>query len=334
MIKNVLITGSAGFIGFHLTLKLLSEGFSVIGIDNLNYFYVPALKVLRLKKIADFAKKNKKKYLFIKVDLANQKEIESIFNCNDFDYVINLAAQAGVRHSINKPYDYNNSNITGFLNILEGCRKNKPKHLIFASSSSVYGMNTNIPFSTEDMTDHPVSLYAATKKSNELMAHAYSHLYDLPITGLRFFTVYGPFGRPDMAYFKFTKDIIEGRPIDLYNQGKMQRDFTYIDDIIEGIYRLISIPPKLTKPKNSKALAQYNVYNIGNNSPVTLERFIKAIESATGITAKRNNLPMQPGDVPLTFANVDELIADIGFKPSTSIEDGIKKFVNWYHTYK
>lgn len=334
MIKNVLVTGVAGFIGFHLSLKLLREGISVTGIDNINSYYDPSLKKLRLKILNEFAKNNNRNFTFKKVDISNTKKIELLFENNCFNYVIHLAAQAGVRTSITKPFDYNKSNITGFLNILEACRNNKPKHLLFASSSSVYGMNSIIPFSTNDNTDFPVSLYAASKKSNELMAHTYSHLYDLPITGLRFFTVYGPFGRPDMAYFKFTKAILNEQPIDIYNHGKMKRDFTYVDDIVESVYRLIPISPKLNTSKYSNAQAKYKIYNIGNNNPVTLKRFISAIEIATNKTAIKNNLPMQAGDVPVTYANIDDLIETIKFKPITSIEEGIKKFVQWYYDYR
>ena len=247
--------------------------------------------------------------------------------------MINLAAQAGVRYSLENPHAYADANLTGFLNILEGCRHNKPKHLIFASSSSVYGMNAKTPFSVSDNTDYPISLYAATKKSNELMAHAYAHLYGIPSTGLRFFTVYGPYGRPDMAYFKFTKAVLEGLPIDVYNNGEMLRDFTYIDDIVEGIVRLMPKAPAKEKPETSNAGAPFKVYNIGNNNPVELSRFIAAIETATGIDAERNNLPMQAGDVPVTYADVDDLMADVGFKPDTSIEEGINRFVHWYREY-
>jgi UDP-glucuronate 4-epimerase len=267
------------------------------------------------------------------MDLANREAITDLFAAGKFDVVINLAAQAGVRYSLENPHAYADANLTGFLNILEGCRHNKPKHLIFASSSSVYGMNAKTPFSVADNTDYPISLYAATKKSNELMAHAYAHLYDIPSTGLRFFTVYGPYGRPDMAYFKFTRAILEGQPIDVYNNGVMQRDFTYIDDIIEGIVRLMPKSPVMQKPDTSNAEAPFKVYNIGNNNPVELSRFIKAIEAATGIQAKRNNLPMQAGDVPITYADVDALMADVGFKPDTSIEEGIERFVLWYREY-
>jgi UDP-glucuronate 4-epimerase len=330
---KVLITGAAGFIGFHLSHRLMREGFSVIGIDNLNDYYDPALKQMRLAALHKTQKEAIADFEFLEMDLANREAITDLFAAGKFDVVINLAAQAGVRYSLENPHAYADANLTGFLNILEGCRHNKPKHLIFASSSSVYGMNAKTPFSVADNTDYPISLYAATKKSNELMAHAYAHLYDIPSTGLRFFTVYGPYGRPDMAYFKFTRAILEGQPIDVYNNGVMQRDFTYIDDIIEGIVRLMPKSPVMQKPDTSNAEAPFKVYNIGNNNPVELSRFIKAIEAATGIQAKRNNLPMQAGDVPITYADVDALMADVGFKPDTSIEEGIERFVLWYREY-
>jgi UDP-glucuronate 4-epimerase len=333
MTSKVLITGAAGFIGFHLSQRLMREGFSVIGIDNLNDYYDPALKQMRLAALNKTQQAENAEFEFIEIDLADREAIADLFDTGKFDVVINLAAQAGVRYSLDNPHAYADANLTGFLNILEGCRHNKPKHLIFASSSSVYGMNAKTPFSIEDNTDYPISLYAATKKSNELMAHAYAHLYGIPSTGLRFFTVYGPYGRPDMAYFKFTKAIIEGQPIDVYNNGVMQRDFTYIDDIIEGIVRLMPKVPAMLRPDTSNAEAPFKVYNIGNNNPVELSRFIKAIETATGIDAKRNNLPMQAGDVPVTYADVDNLMADVDFKPDTSIEDGIERFVRWYREY-
>lgn len=330
---RVLITGAAGFIGFHLGQRLMREGFNVVGIDNLNDYYDPALKQMRLAALSETEAETNVEFEFLEMDLADCEAIADLFGTSKFNVVINLAAQAGVRYSLENPHAYADANLTGFLNILEACRRNKPKHLIFASSSSVYGMNAKTPFGVEDNTDHPISLYAVTKKSNELMAHAYSHLYGIPSTGLRFFTVYGPYGRPDMAYFKFTKAIMEGQPIDVYNNGVMQRDFTYIDDIIEGIVRLIPQVPALQKPDTSNAEAPYKVYNIGNNNPVELSSFIAAIETATGIDAKRNNLPMQAGDVPVTYADVDDLMADVGFKPDTSIEDGIERFVQWYHEY-
>lgn len=333
MKNKILITGAAGFIGYHLSKKLLLEGFTVLGIDSLNNYYDPKLKNIRLKKLKKISKDKDLKFTFIKLDLIKSKAINKLFKDNNFDIVINLAAQAGVRYSIENPMTYSDSNLHGFLNILEACRKYKPKHLLFASSSSVYGMNSKAPFSIDDNTDFPVSLYAATKKSNELMAHAYSHLYDIPITGIRFFTVYGPFGRPDMAYFKFTKAILEGKEIEVFNHGNMQRDFTYIDDIINGIFKLINKIPKLDSPKTSNASAKFKIYNIGNNNPVKLSKFIKAIEDSLGIKANKKNLPMQAGDVPTTFADIDDLISDINFRPKTSIEAGIKEFVNWYKEY-
>ena len=333
MTSRVLITGAAGFIGFHLSQRLMREDFNVVGIDNLNDYYDPALKQMRLVALNETQQAENAEFEFIEIDLADREAIVGLFAAGKFDVVINLAAQAGVRYSLENPHAYADANLTGFLNILEGCRHNKPKHLIFASSSSVYGMNAKTPFSVADNTDYPISLYAATKKSNELMAYAYAHLYDITSTGLRFFTVYGPYGRPDMAYFKFTKAILEGQSIDVYNNGVMQRDFTYIDDIIEGIVRLMPKAPVKQKPETSNAEALFKVYNIGNNNPVELSRFINAIETATGIAAERNNLPMQAGDVPVTYADVDDLMADVGFKPDTSIEDGIERFVQWYREY-
>ena len=311
----------------------MRDGFNVVGIDNLNDYYDPALKHMRLTALRETQEEASAEFQFLEMDLADREAIAYLFKQEKFDVLINLAAQAGVRYSLENPHAYADANLTGFLNILEGCRHNKPKHLIFASSSSVYGMNTKTPFSVSDNTDYPISLYAATKKSNELMAHAYAHLYGIPSTGLRFFTVYGPYGRPDMAYFKFTKAILEGQAIDVYNNGIMQRDFTYIEDIIEGIVRLMPKAPTKQKPETSNAEAPFKVYNIGNNNPVELGRFIKAIEMATGIKAKRNNLPMQAGDVPVTYADVDDLMADVGFKPDTSIEEGIERFVGWYREY-
>ena len=325
---KVLVTGAAGFIGFHLTLALLNRDDEVVGIDNLNDYYDPALKQLRLDEIAKHSKYSN--FEFIKADISDRPFIDKLFVENQFDVVVNLAAQAGVRYSLENPHAYVDSNVVGFVNILEGCRNSKVKHLIYASSSSVYGMNVKQPFSTEDRVDYPISLYAATKKSNELMAHAYSHLYSMPTTGLRFFTVYGPYGRPDMAYYKFTKAILNDAPIDVYNNGDMKRDFTYIDDIVEGVVRVMATIPSDQKSKFSASSAPFKLYNIGNNNPVTLRSFIKAIEDACGKTAVQNYLPMQPGDVPITFADIDELIADVGFKPTTSIDEGIKLFVDWY----
>lgn len=311
----------------------MRDGISVIGIDNLNDYYEPALKQMRLAALRQTREELAADFEFLELDLSDRLAIAELFTLKKFDVVINLAAQAGVRYSLENPHAYVDANMTGFLNILEGCRHNKPKHLIFASSSSVYGMNAKMPFCASDNTDFPISLYAATKKSNELMAHAYAHLYGIPSTGLRFFTVYGPYGRPDMAYFKFTKSILEGKPIDVYNKGAMKRDFTYIDDIIEGIVRLVPKAPSLQKPDSSNAEAPYKIYNIGNNNPVELSRFIAAIETATGVIAKRNDLPIQAGDVPVTYADVNDLTLDVGFKPNTSIDDGISRFVQWYREY-
>jgi UDP-glucuronate 4-epimerase len=325
---KVLVTGAAGFIGFHLTLALLERDDEVVGIDNLNDYYDPALKHLRLDEIAKHPKCSN--FEFIKADISDRAFMEHLFADNSFDVVVNLAAQAGVRYSLENPHAYVESNLVGFVNILEGCRHSKVKHLVYASSSSVYGMNVKQPFSTEDRVDYPISLYAATKKSNELMAHTYSHLYNIPTTGLRFFTVYGPYGRPDMAYYKFTKAILNGDPIDVYNNGVMKRDFTYIDDIVEGVVRVMDKTPPPNKNKYSTAKPPYRIYNIGNNNPVTLRDFISAIEVACGAKANKNLLPMQPGDVQMTYANIDELVDKIGFKPKTSIKCGIKKFFHWY----
>lgn len=332
--KLILVTGAAGFIGFHLSKRLLARGEKVIGIDNLNDYYDVNLKLARLKQIEDH-----KNFQFIKLDLANREEIGKLFSENKFDVVVNLAAQAGVRYSLKNPYAYIDSNINGFINILEGCRHNKVKHLVYASSSSVYGANTKMPFSVHHNVDHPVSLYAATKKANELMAHTYSSLYNIPCTGLRFFTVYGPWGRPDMALFIFTKAILEGKPIDVFNYGKMQRDFTYIDDIIEGVVRVMNKVPEPNpkwsgnNPDSATSYAPYKLCNIGNNNPVELMHFIEVLENYLGKKAIKNLLPIQPGDVPSTYADVEDLIKDVGYKPSTSIETGIKHFVEWYRAY-
>jgi UDP-glucuronate 4-epimerase len=331
---KILVTGAAGFIGFHLSLYLLEKGLEVIGIDNLNDYYDPGLKHSRLDQLGFHPN-----FIFQKADLKNKAEIDAIFERYQPTHVINLAAQAGVRYSIENPDAYVDSNLIGFMNILEACRHYPVKHLLYASSSSVYGGNTVVPFSTNDSVDHPVSLYAATKKANELMAHSYSHLYGIPTTGLRFFTVYGPWGRPDMAYFSFTRDILAGNPIKVFNHGKMERDFTYIDDIVEGVYRLIDMPPVAirdwdeSKDDNSTSFAPYKIYNIGNNKPVPLMRFIKALESALGIEAQKIYMEMQPGDVLRTYADVSDLERDINFKPETSIEAGIEKFVAWYQEY-
>jgi len=329
---KILVTGGAGFIGFYVVKALLAEGHEVLSIDNLNDYYDVNLKKDRLKNIEDFSIESglQHNYKFQQINIADRAEMTKLFVQTSFDQVIHLAAQAGVRYSLENPYAYMDANMVGFLNILEGCRTQKVQHLIYASSSSVYGLNTKIPFSTDDRVDFPISLYAATKKSNELMAFTYSHLYHIPMTGLRFFTVYGPWGRPDMAYFSFTEKILKEEPINLFNQGKMERDFTYIDDIVEGIIRLKDQIPSINLLKGSAASAPYKIYNIGNHQPITLERFVQAIEQATGKKAKINLLPMQPGDVSRTYADVEDLISAVGFKPATSIEIGIGKFVEWY----
>ncbi|MBE9546104.1 MAG: NAD-dependent epimerase [Proteobacteria bacterium] len=332
--RKILVTGAAGFIGFHLSKKLLESGDTVIGIDNLNSYYDVNLKKARLAIL-----KNHNNFHFTKMEMANRLEMEAFFRENEFETVLNMAAQAGVRYSLTNPYAYIDSNIVGFINILEGCRHNKVKHLVFASSSSVYGANTRMPFSIHHNVDHPISLYAATKKANELMAHTYASLYNLPCTGLRFFTVYGPWGRPDMAMFLFTKAILEGKPIDVFNHGKMKRDFTYIDDIIEGVVRIADkIPQPDTEwngdnPDPGTSFAPYKIYNIGNNNPVELMGFINLLEECLGKEAQKNLLPIQPGDVPATYADVDDLMKDVGFKPKTPIEEGIRKFVKWYREY-
>lgn len=332
---KVLVTGSAGFIGFFTTQALLKQGHQVVGIDNLNDYYDVSLKQGRLDFLNRFCEENGygDQYQFITMDISDRKAMADLFKSHVFDRVIHLAAQAGVRYSIENPHAYVDSNLVGFVNVLEGCRQQQTAHLVYASSSSVYGMNSKIPFSTEDRVDFPISLYAATKKSNELMAYTYSHLYNIPTTGLRFFTVYGPWGRPDMAYFSFTKKILAGETIDVFNHGRMERDFTYIDDIVEGVLRVMDHIPKPQQTEITTAQAPYKIYNIGNNQPITLERFINAIESATGKTAVRNNLPMQPGDVPRTYADVSDLMQDVGFKPSTEIEVGISRFVEWFKLY-
>ncbi len=331
---KILVTGAAGFIGFHLSQYLLARGDEVVGLDNLNDYYDVNLKYARLAQL-----ENQSKFRFVKMDLADRQGISDLFENEKFDKVVNLAAQAGVRYSLINPYAYIDSNIQGFINILEGCRHNEVKHLVYASSSSVYGANTAMPFSVHDNVDHPLSLYAASKKSNELMAHTYSHLYGLPTTGLRFFTVYGPWGRPDMAMFLFTKAILAGEPIQVFNYGKMKRDFTYVDDIVEGVVRTLDH----TAPKNPEwsgadpdpgtSAAPYRLYNIGNNNPVELMYLIEVLEKALGKTAEKQMLPLQPGDVPATYADVAALIDDVGFKPQTSIEDGVARFVEWYQSY-
>lgn len=332
--NKVLVTGAAGFIGFHLSQQLLARGDKVIGLDNLNNYYDVTLKKHRLAQL-----QGKSGFSFYNLDLANREGMTQLFAEASFDLVAHMAAQAGVRYSLKNPYAYVDSNLVGFINVLEGCRNSKVKHLVFASSSSVYGANTKTPFSVHDNVDHPLSLYAATKKANELMAHTYSHLYRLPTTGLRFFTVYGPWGRPDMALFLFTKAILAGQPIDVFNAGKMQRDFTYIDDIVEGVIRVLDkIPePNITwsgdVPDPASSNAPYKIYNIGNNQPIELMRFIEVLEDCLGRKAEKNILPLQAGDVPVTYADVDDLVKDVGFKPSTPIEVGIERFIAWYRSY-
>ena len=332
--RKILVTGAAGFIGFHLSRRLLKDGDAVVGLDNLNDYYDVSLKQARLKLLQE-----NEGFRFIRASLADRNELDSLFAKNGFEIVVNLAAQAGVRYSLENPYAYLDSNLTGFLNILEGCRHHPVKHLVFASSSSVYGGNTRMPFSTRDNVDHPLSLYAATKKSNELMAHAYASLYRIPCTGLRFFTVYGPWGRPDMALFLFTRAILENRPIDVFNHGKMKRDFTYIDDIVEGVVRVLDRIPEPDpawrgdSPDPSSSFAPYRLYNIGNHRPVDLMEYITVLEDQLGRKAIRNLLPMQAGDVPATCADVDDLTAAVGFRPATPIKEGIRRFVAWYREY-
>ncbi|MDT2811541.1 NAD-dependent epimerase [Vagococcus lutrae] len=331
---NILVTGAAGFIGSAISKKILEEtNYKVVGIDNLNNYYDVSLKEDRLKILRGFHN-----FTFTKMDIADKASIDRLFVSETFDMVINMAAQAGVRYSIENPQAYVDSNLVGFMNILEACRNNSIKHLIYASSSSVYGGNTKIPFTTEDNVDHPVSLYAATKKSNELLAHSYSHLYKLPTTGLRFFTVYGPYGRPDMAYYSFTKDIIEGNAIKVFNHGKMERDFTYIDDIVEGIFRLINLPPQANNKWSedygvSSSFAPYKIYNIGNNQPVSLMEFINVIEKCVGKDANMIFMNMQAGDVKRTYADISDLKKDTDFEPKININKGLEKFVKWYKEY-
>ena len=331
---KILVTGAAGFIGFHLSNRLLERGDEVFGLDNLNDYYDVTLKQDRLKRLLE-----KPGFSFHLLDLADREGIPKLFTKSNFDQVVNLAAQPGVRYSLKNPHAYIDSNLVGFVNILEGCRHTNVQHLVFASSSSVYGANTKIPFSVHDNVDHPMSLYAATKKANELMAHTYSSLYGLPTSGLRFFTVYGPWGRPDMALFLFTKAILAGQPIDVFNYGKMEGDFTYIDDIIEGVIRVVDHVAESNPnwsgntPDPATSYAPYKNYNIGNNQPVELMHFIETLENCLGIKAKKNLLPMQAGDVSVTYADVDSLVEDVGFKPNTSIEVGIERFVQWYRSY-
>jgi len=333
-IVDILVTGAAGFIGAALAQKMLARGDTVHGIDNLNDYYDVALKKARLERLS-----TREKFSFEQIDIADRAGMEGLFRRRKFDAVMNLAAQAGVRYSIENPHLYVQSNVVGFCNILEGCRHSGVKHLVFASSSSVYGANTKLPFSEHDNIDHPISLYAATKKANELMAHTYAHLYGLPCTGLRFFTVYGPWGRPDMALFKFTKNILEGRPIPVFNNGNMVRDFTYVDDIVEGVIRVIDQPAQSdpawdgTAPDPARSRAPYRIYNIGNNQPVQLMRYIEVLEKCLGKKAQVEMLPMQPGDVPATMADVSALEADIGYRPKTTVEEGVPRFVEWYRSY-
>lgn len=331
---KILVTGAAGFIGYHTSERLLARGDEVVGLDNVNDYYDPTLKEARLARLAPHAG-----FRLARMELGNREGVEQLFTSERFDRVIHLAAQAGVRYSLTNPHTYIDSNVVGFLHILEGCRHHGVQHLTYASSSSVYGANTTMPFSVHHNVDHPVSLYAATKKANELMAHTYSHLYALPTTGLRFFTVYGPWGRPDMALFLFTKAILEGQPIDVYNFGKMRRDFTYIDDIVEGVIRTSDHTAESNPawdsdaPDSSTSRAPYRLYNIGNNNPVELMHLIHTLENALGRTAEKNMMPIQPGDVPATYADVDSLVADVGFAPETSIESGVERFVAWYKDY-
>jgi len=331
---KILVTGAAGFIGFHLSKRLLARGDEVVGLDNLNDYYDVNLKKARLSQLEEQAN-----FRLIKMELADREGVAQLFARENIQRVVNLAAQAGVRYSIENPHAYVDSNIVGFVNLLEGCRYHAVEHFVFASSSSVYGLNTQLPFSVHHNVDHPISLYAATKKANELMAHTYAHLYNLPTTGLRFFTVYGPWGRPDMALFKFTKGILEGQPIDVYNRGQMMRDFTYIDDIVEGVIRVLDKIPEGNSawssdaPDPSTSPAPYKLYNIGNNNPVELMQYIETLEKMLGKTAKKNLLPMQDGDVRATYADVDDLVQDVGFKPETLIDEGIGRFVEWYKHY-
>jgi UDP-glucuronate 4-epimerase len=333
-VSQILVTGAAGFIGFHLSRRLLERGDQVVGLDSINDYYDVRLKEDRLALLAKHSN-----FEFCKANLADREAMGQLFGTESFDVVVNLAAQAGVRYSLTHPHAYVESNLTGFVNILEGCRHTGVKHLVYASSSSVYGANTNMPFSVHHNVDHPISLYAASKKANELMAHTYSHLYKLPTTGLRFFTVYGPWGRPDMAMFKFAKAILAGEPIDVYNEGNMRRDFTYVDDIVEGVMRVCdhtaASNPNWSgdKPDPATSAAPYHLYNIGNNNPVELMYVIEVLEKKLGKKASLNLLPMQPGDVRETYADVDDLANDVGFRPNTPVEEGISRFVDWYREY-
>jgi UDP-glucuronate 4-epimerase len=329
--RPILVTGAAGFIGFHVAQRLLRDGHHVVGVDNLSAYYDPALKEARLDRLTPHSA-----FGFERLDVADRAAMEDMFRRRRPTRVVHLAAQAGVRYSLQNPHAYVDANLVGFVNVLEGCRHHAVEHLVYASSSSVYGANTRLPFSVHDNVDHPLSLYAATKKANELMAHTYAHLYGLPTTGLRFFTVYGPWGRPDMALFLFTRAILEDRPIDVFNEGRMQRDFTYIDDIVEGVVRVLARPPAPDpawcgdRPDPGTSQAPYRVYNIGNDRPVELLRYIEVLEACLGRKARKSFLPMQPGDVPMTRADVEDLARDIGYRPRTTVEEGVARFVEWY----
>jgi len=332
--RPVLVTGAAGFIGFHLATRLLREGHPVVGLDNLNAYYDPTLKQARLDRLTPHPG-----FGFERVDLGDREAMAGVFGRHRPARVVHLAAQAGVRYSLQNPHAYVDANLVGFLNVLEGCRHHQVEHLVFASSSSVYGANTTLPFSVHDNVDHPLSLYAATKKANELMAHTYAHLYAIPCTGLRFFTVYGPWGRPDMALFLFTRAILEDRPIDVFNEGRMERDFTYVDDVVEGLVRVLARPPAPdpgwsgAHPDPGTIRAPYRIYNIGNDEPVQLLRYIEVIERCLGKTAKKNFLPLQAGDVPATRADVADLVRDFGYRPRTTVEEGVARFIAWYRAY-
>jgi UDP-glucuronate 4-epimerase len=325
---KVLVTGAAGFIGSYVAARLLDDGCEVVGLDNINDYYDPTLKEARLGRL-----EGRECFRFERLDVTDRERMAALFEKERFDKVVHLAAQAGVRYSIENPSAYIDANIVGFLTMLEGCRRTNVQHLVYASSSSVYGSNTSLPFRTSDSVDHPVSLYAATKKANELMAHTYSHLFGLPTTGLRFFTVYGPWGRPDMSVYLFTKAILSGKPIDVFNEGRMQRDFTYIDDIVEGVVRVLDVIPTPREVEGSSSRSPYRVYNIGNNNPVELMHMIEALEQAIGRKAEKRMLPMQAGDVPATYADVDDLQREVGFRPDTPIEEGLQRFVDWYRDF-